>query len=168
MIDMLSDDDIRARVDAIRAEVVEAIPRERARRRRRFGVIAGAAAAAVAITGGALIVRASNDAITYEVVCYDGPSLSANSVQVESALGVDQSGGADRTATDPVVTCGDMWRMGLIGQEELPVDPNAANFDVPDLVGCTLPNGIAAGFPRGASTFDNRDFCNELGLAPWE
>lgn len=167
MSDQLSEADIRGRVDAIRNAVLEAIPRERARRRRRTGVITGVMAATLAISGGALIVHASDDAVTYGVVCYDGPSLSAGSVQVESALGVDRSGSADRTATDPVATCGDMWRLGLIGQEQLPPDPNAANFDVPDVVGCTLPNGIAAGFPRGTSTFDDHDFCTQLGLAPW-
>ena len=46
-------------------------------------------------------------------------------------------------------------------------DPNAANFPVPELVGCTLSNGVGAGFPRGDSTATSEEFCRDLGLTIW-
>ena len=74
---------------------------------------------------------------------------------------------ASRDVLDPVTICGDLWRMGLVGQDAAPADPNTANFPVPELVGCTLANGIGAAFPRGDSTATSEEFCRDLGLTSW-
>lgn len=167
MTDILSDQEVTRRVSAIRSEVVAAIPRARARRRRKIA-IAAVAGAAVALTGAALVVRATSEQVRYEVTCYEHASLDSSFTQALSILGIDDNGVPGRSEVDPVATCGDLWRMGALGQEVRPEDPNTANFDVPELVGCTLPNGASAGFPREGSTATRVDFCHDLGLAPWE
>ena len=163
---VLSDQEVAQRVSAIRAEVVAAIPRARGRRRRHIA-IAVAIGAATALTGAAIIVHATSEQIHYEVTCYEHASLSSDYAQAVSVLWIDDNGVAGRTEVDPVATCGDMWRMGSLGQDVPPQDPNSANFPVPALVGCTLPNGASVGFPREGSTASDVDFCKKLGLAPW-
>ncbi|MGC4174480.1 hypothetical protein [Demequina sp.] len=166
MSDLLSDEEVIRRVRAIRSDLAAAIPRARTRRRRKIA-IAAAIGAAVALTGAALVVHATSEQVHYEVTCYEHASLDSHYTQAGSAPWVDDNGVSGRAEVDPVATCGDMWRMGVIGQAARPEDPNNANFDVPALVGCTLPNGASAGFPREGSTATDHDFCNKLGLAPW-
>jgi len=163
----MADDEVRLRVTSIRVSLAGEIVRERARRRKRRIITASAIGAAVVLTGAALVIEATSDQVHYEVFCYETQDLDGKYTQVQSALGVDDHGNAERTEVDPVETCGDMWRMGALGQATPPADPNTANFEVPELVGCTLPNGMAAGIPRGDSTSSNTDLCNELGLTPW-
>lgn len=167
MTSILSDEEVTRRVSVIRSEVKLAIPHARTRRRRTRIAAAAAVSAAVVLTGATLVVNATSDQVHYEVTCYEHASLDSNYTQAGSILGVDDKGQASRTRVDPVATCGDLWRMGVIGQEKRPDDPNTANFDVPDLVGCTLPNGESAGFPREGSIASDSEFCNKLGLAPW-
>jgi hypothetical protein len=167
MTSLLSDEEVQRRVHLIRSDLAVAIPKARTRRRRRI-VIAAAVGAAGVLTGAALVVHATSDQVHYEVTCYEHASLGADFTQAGSVLGIDDNGKSSRAEVDPVATCGDLWRMGALGQETRPEDPNAANFDVPDLVGCTLPNGASAGFPREGSTASARDFCHDLGLAPWQ
>jgi len=166
MSEVLSDEEVTRRVGAIRSSLAVTIPLARTRRRRQIA-IAAAVGAAVALTGAALVVKATSDQVHFEVTCYEHASLDSNFTQAGSVLGVDENGVPGRTRVDPVSTCGDLWRMGAIGQETRPDDPNTANFDVPELVGCTLPNGESAGFPRDGSTASDSDFCHKLGLAPW-
>lgn len=168
MSTFLSDEDIDLRVRSVRDSLATEIPRARSKRRKRRVIIAGAATAAAALTGAALVIHATNDQIHYEVTCFESADLNSKTVQVQSALGVDDHGHADRTETDPIESCGEVWRMGLLGQPTPPPDTNTANFDIPELVGCTLPNGASGGFPRGESAASVTEFCNELGLAPWE
>jgi len=168
MTELLSDAEIARRVESIRDHVTTRIPVERARRKKRAWVVSGVVAAAVAVAGAALVIRASDDVIKYEVRCYESASLESDYGQMKSDLWVGENGDSGRGEVDPAVNCGDLWRMGLVGQPTPPANPNTANFEVPELVGCELANGMAAGFPRGDSTASATEFCNELGLAPCE
>ena len=67
----------------------------------------------------------------------------------------------------PIDACDDMWRMGIIGQDEVPVDPNAADFPIPDLVGCRQGNGVGAAFPRESLSHDDAAACRSLGMTVW-
>ena len=167
------DVDIDARLAEVRDNLLATVPTTRTPRFSRAGrvgiAITGAGAIAVALTAGAIAVaQASHEEVAYSVQCYDRPSLSAvyTTVGVAAATKV-APGSAARESTDPVATCADMWRMGILGQKSVPDDPNAANFPIPELVGCTLPNGVGAGFPRAGSNASAQEFCSNLGLAIW-
>jgi hypothetical protein len=162
-----------AQLADIRSRLLGAVSQERTprfSRARKAAVAAGAAGAvAVALTGGAIaVVQATQDQVSYSVQCYDAASTNAHFTTVGTPIATDNvTGEESRDATNPVTTCGDIWRMGLIGQDAAPADPNAADFAVPELVGCTLGNGVGAGFPRGDSTATSEEFCRDLGLAVW-
>lgn len=162
-----------ARLAGIRSRLLGAVAQQRTPRfsRARKTAVAAIAAGglAVALTGGAIaVVQATQEQISYSVQCYDAASINANFTTVATPTATDNvTGEESRDATNPVTTCGDIWRMGLIGQEAAPADPNAANFPVPELVGCTLSNGVGAGFPRGDSTATSEEFCRDLGLTIW-
>jgi hypothetical protein len=59
-------------------------------------------------------------------------------------------------------SCAALWQAGVLqpGALRAIADPTPSSYPVPALVGCTLPNGIAAVFPGTAST------CDRVGLAP--
>ncbi len=162
-----------AQLAGIRSRVLGAVAQERTPRfsRARKGAIAAITAGglAVALTGGAIaVVQATHEEVSYSVQCYDAASVNAHFTTVGTPIATDiVTGEESRDATDPVATCGEMWRMGLIGQDAAPDDPSAADFTVPELVGCTLENGIGAGFPRGDSAATSEEFCQNLGLAIW-
>ena len=142
------------------------------RHSRRFRVIRATAIAAIAAlmltAGGIAVLRASFEDVSYSVACYDGPGTYTAPVTVSAPAPMATDGTeAPRTRVDPVETCGEMWRMGLIGQEETPADPNAANFPVPALVGCVQANGVGAAFPRDDLPESDTLACGLLGLAVW-
>ncbi|MGC4174002.1 hypothetical protein [Demequina sp.] len=168
MNELLSDAEIARRVGSIRHNVARQIPIERKRRNKRIWIVSGVVAAAVAATGAALVVRAASNVIKYEVRCYEAPSLDADYGQVQSAPWVDDNGNTGQPEVEPTTECAELWRAGLVGQPTPPDDPNSASFDVPELVACELPDGSSAVFPRETSSATNKEFCNELGLAPWE
>lgn len=167
------DVEVQARLASVRTSLMDAIPNLRTHRFSRAGRVGiawgSAAALAAALTGGAIaIMQATPEQVSYSVQCYEGPSLSAKftTVATPEAL-TETTGEVSRYVTDPVTTCAAMWRMGLLGQATVPSDPNAADFPVPELVGCTLENGVGAGFPREGSTVPAVRFCDDLGLAVW-
>lgn len=160
------------RLAAGRGRLLESVAHERTprySRARKAASVVGISVLAAALTGGTIaVVQASQDEVTYSVQCYEAASLDADFATVGSPTATDRkTGEARRDPTDPVSTCGDLWRMGLVGQEAAPADPNAADFPVPAIIGCTLSNGVGAGFPRGSSTSSDRNFCRDLGLAVW-
>lgn len=167
------DIDIDARLADIRSQLLAAVKQERTPRFSRTGKVGVAAIAAaglaVALTGGTIaVVQATQEQISYSIQCYEAASLNADFTTIGTPTATDSvTGEESRDATDPVSTCGDIWRMGLIGQDAVPADPNTADFPVPELVGCTLNNGVGAGFPRGGSTATVEEFCQNLGLTVW-
>lgn len=167
-------DDIDARLARVRGSILEALPSTRTHRFSRAGrvtmVVAGASLFAVALTGGTIAaIQASQEDVDYSVQCFDAASMSATSTTVVLAEATDNETGevVPRDAIDPAETCGEMWRMGFLGQESAPTDPNSANFPVPELVACVLDNGVGAVFPREDSTASSQSFCRDLGLAVW-
>jgi len=74
------------------------------------------------------------------VLCFEGPDLTAaaDAVRVEAA--------------GPIEACAGLWRRGVFGEVS----------EVPPLVGCVLPSGVAGVFPATAGT----DVCTALNLVP--
>lgn len=165
-------DDIDARVAQVRRNVLAAVPHTRTHRfsgTGRAAIALGASAVvAIGLTGGTIaVVQASQHDIDTQARCYVGASLSADFIEVSQAAGIDnESGEVVEEYTGLIELCGEMWRMGL-GQENPPADPNTGDFPKPELVGCTMPDGIGAAFPRGESTASDAEFCGALGLAVW-
>jgi hypothetical protein len=170
MTNLPDSDEVTARLAAVRRVVLASAPSRRVVHPRRLALILSASAVGViGLTAGAIaVVQASHEQITYSVACYAHDSVSGPVNMVGEPQGIDNAGhAAPRTPTNPITTCADMWRKGIVGQPAPPKDPNAANFPVPELVGCTMVNGIGAGFPREGSTASASDFCSGLGLTVW-
>ncbi len=172
----LSDEEITTRTEAARSGVMLVVdadlPKLARRHRRRIGItIAVGALAAVALTAGTLaVVQATHEQTTYSVQCYSQASTSSSYTTATEPIAVNTTTGqtADRPPSEPVSVCGGMWRMGMVGQKPDPNrDPNTANFPVPQLVACTLPNGVGAAFPKNGSSATEAEFCDSLGLTPW-
>jgi hypothetical protein len=171
MMNLPDNDEVTARLAAVRRVVLAAAPTRRVVHPKRLALILSASAVAViGLTAGAVaVVQAGHEQITYSVACYVHDSVSGPVNTIGEPQGIDAAGhAAPRTPTNPVTTCADMWRRGVVGQPAPPKDPNAANFPVPSLVGCTMADGIGAGFPREGSTASDSDFCNGLGLTVWK
>jgi hypothetical protein len=173
MTTLPDEDEITARLAMVRGVVLgtsAGVHMRRTNHATRVGLIVGASAVGVlGLTAGTIaVVNATQDQISYSVNCYSADSLTSSYTTVQSPTATNSATGqTDRAVTDPVTTCTDMWRMGLIGQSTKPADPNSANFPVPDLVACALSNGVGAGFPRTDSTISDKDLCDSLGLAVW-
>jgi hypothetical protein len=168
-------DDIDERLARMRGNILEALPSTRTHRFSRAGrvtiLVAGSSLFAIALTGGTIAaIQASQEDVDYSVQCFEAASRSAESTTVVLAEATDNETGeiVPRDAIDPAETCGEMWRMGFLGQESAPADPNAANFPIPELVACVLDNGVGAVFPREDSTASSESFCRDLGLAVWD
>lgn len=169
-----TDIDVEARLATVRANLLTAVPKIRTRRfgtAGRVGIALGSATVLVgALTGGAIaVIQATQEQVSYSVRCYSGSSLSADFTTVANPEATNLgTGEISRDRTDPVSTCGDIWRSGLLGQEITPSDPNGGDFPVPELVGCELDNGIGAGFPLEGSMASATTFCEDMGLQAWD
>lgn len=168
----IPDDVVQARLRTVRSQLMTAVSHERTPRysRARKATIAAIAVGGLVLTGGTIaVVQATQEQIDHQVRCFEAADLGSNYTDVAEAIGIDSTTGRQeaRRVLGPETACGDMWRMGLVGQEVAPADPNAANFPVPELVGCTLPNGIGAAFPRENHSTLAEDFCRDLGLTAW-
>lgn len=174
MTRMPDDIDIAHRLGKTREKLLLALPTTRSprlRHRSRLGLVAaGSAVFVLGLTGGTLaVVHATQEQVSYSVQCFAGPSLNSSSTTIGHPEATDRTTEtvAERPLTDPIADCTFAWKAGLIGQKTAPADPNSANFAVPDLVACTLTNGVGAGFPRGDSTLSDNAFCDGLGLTIW-
>ena len=115
--------------------------------RARKATIAAIAVGGLVLTGGTIaVVQATQEQIDHQVRCFEAADLGSNYTDVAEAIGIDSTTGR---------------------QEVAPADPNVANFPVPELVGCALPNGIGAAFPRENHSTLAEDFCRDLGLTAW-
>jgi len=167
-------DDVETQLSEVRHAVLAEIKRVRSPKRsthfRIARAIAVGAVGIVALTAGTLaVVRASQDQINYSVVCYEGETLTSRTVTIESPPLFDADGSpAPRVQADPVSTCENMWRMGIVGQNDSPADPNLAEFPVPNIVGCRQTNGVAAGFPRAFTSVTEEYFCARVGMTVWK
>ena len=174
MTRMPDDIDIARRLGNTRLALMAALPTTRSPRishRARVGVVlSGSAVAILGLTGGTLaVVQATQDQVSYSVQCFAGPSLDSSNTTISRPQATDRAtgSGAARQRTSPSADCAFAWKAGLIGQRVAPSDPNSANYPVPELVGCTLTDGVGAGFPRGDSKLSDSAFCDTLGLTIW-
>lgn len=132
---------------------------------------------ALVLAGGAASAYVAFKAPTdlASVVCYSAASpdvlKDASSENRVAAAQEEGTGGATATkseplslaGTDPVSACAPLWQEGLLvaGQGELNANARpdgVADRRIPNLVACTLKEGVAGVFPGDAHT------CERLGL----
>lgn len=130
---------------------------------RRSGVTLGAGAVVLATTGAAgayLAFAPASD--TSRVRCYTTANFGSDGDYqgTDAAIANSEPGTSDPVdVTDAVGLCGALWRAGvLVAGQGQPSEPISGSRPVPELVACTLPNGVAAVFPGGAGT------CERAGL----
>ena len=169
--DLPSDEQVRAELATVRAEVLEATrrvhsPRLSSRSRTTIAVILAGAVAAALTAGTIAATRANEQRISSEVTCYEHASLDSRQ-QVILSGSPDESSADD---FDPAETCGLMWRNDLWSETSNndPDDPNDGDAPVPPLAACVLMDGTAGVFPLEGSTASADDFCAALGLAEWD
>jgi hypothetical protein len=158
------------RIDAMRAELEAFVAREEPATRwwrKRRNITGGLVFALIVATGGGtaaayayLHPRAVTDkgsARCYSEAVYV-PGAKFAGTTIASAVG----GGSTGIEQDALDTCASLWQAGALRADAPRGTPPVAGvtYSVPALVGCTLPDGVAAVFPGPADT------CNQLGLAP--
>jgi len=86
------------------------------------------------------------------------PGAKFAGTTIASGVGVGNPG----IEQDALDTCASLWQVGALrsGVPRGTPPVAGATYSVPALVGCTLPDGIAAIFPGPPDT------CDQLGLAP--
>lgn len=163
--------DVDAQVASITGEVLAEIPGIRSPRRsrrfkRRAAVSVGAALVVALTAGGLIALRAAQDEIAYSVACYEGDSLTTRTVTFAAPPTKGMDGEVlDRARVDPVSTCAEVWRLGVLGSGR--PDVRTGEFPVPDIVGCQQTNGIGAGLRREFSSVSDQYFCARLGMRVW-
>jgi hypothetical protein len=161
---------------AVRDLLVEEVARSKRpwwRRSRRTATVSVGAMALV-LAGGAASAYVAFKAPTNlaSVVCFSAATPQAlegfgdNQVAVADPNGTDARPAPARSDTlagkDPIGTCTSLWKSGILvaGATELKTNARSASdpAPVPDLVACTLKEGVAGVFPGDAET------CERLGL----
>lgn len=99
---------------------------------------------------------------TSRVRCYTTTNLGSDDDYQGTDAAIansDPDSSSPVEVTDPVGLCASLWRSGvLVADQGQPGAPAAGTRTVPELVACTLPDGVAAVFPGGAGT------CERVGL----
>jgi hypothetical protein len=171
MITIPSDREVHDRLAHVRDAVEREIPRATRRTTiRRAGLAGAASVIGIAALAGAAyqVALASAHEVATTAICFESADLHSASTTVALAQLQSADGGQpNQQAISPLEACGEMWRAGVIGQPQQPADPNTATFDVPQLVACTGPNGVADVFPRGDEQGDDASLCATLDLAVW-
>jgi hypothetical protein len=160
----------RGRRDALREALEAEVRGTRPWWRRSWqGLAVGGGALALVLAGGAatayVAFMPAEDRAS--VLCYSQPDLDSDNVPgIRVAVGRNMPAGAKESDSgtvpigDPAEACAQAWQDGQIsadGAREVPED-STARYQVPDLVACTLDEGVAGVFPGSPST------CERLGL----
>ncbi|HVL05567.1 MAG TPA: hypothetical protein VM388_06240 [Acidimicrobiales bacterium] len=117
------------------------VPADPLRRRRRGRRLVPALVVTSLLGGAAAFGLLRGDVSRPEtVLCFQGPDLTADA----DAVGVQADGSIE--------TCAGLWRRGVFGEVS----------EVPPLVECVLPSGVAGVFPAAPGT----DVCTALNLVP--
>jgi hypothetical protein len=163
-------EDVRLDLVSVRADVMEQIQHVRSpRRSTRYRTLRGlvvAGAAAILLAGAAIAVaQYDQQTIRSNATCFREASLGSQGVGI---VQVPDASNPDAVA-DPIQACAviwqnDMWDSSNNGD---PDDPSDGTAPVPQLVACTLSDGVPGVFPREGSTASDEDFCGALGLADW-
>ncbi|HWM32897.1 MAG TPA: hypothetical protein VNR36_01525 [Pseudolysinimonas sp.] len=152
-----SDAEVARRLADVRVAVLEATAQVRSPKRStryrvtRNLIIAGVAVAA--LTAGAVVIALeTQDVRSTNVICFEEAGVESRQV----------AGGTSADMFDPIEMCSAIWAVDGFA------DPDGQDYThpVPDLVACTMPNGIAGVFPLGDARPE--DFCAALGLADWD
>jgi hypothetical protein len=140
--------------------------------RRRVGlIVAVSGLAAVALTVGTFAVaQAVRPQTALSVLCFEHASTSSGytTAAMGSATNAPTGQIDHRGDADPVAVCASAWRVGQVDRKvDSGRDQKTAQFPVPQLVACTMANGVGAAFPREGSHATAARFCDSLGLIVW-
>jgi hypothetical protein len=158
-------------IDAMRTELEAFVAREEPATRwwrKRRNVTGGLVVALIVATGGGtaaayayLHPRPVTDRGSAR--CYSEAVYTRGSSFPGTTIAQATTTGNLGSVQDALDTCAALWRVGLLRLGSPSVIPPAAKsstYPVPELVGCTLSNGVAAVFPGPPDT------CDQLGIAP--
>ena len=152
-----TDDDVARLLAETRVAVLDATHHVRSpKRSTRYRVTRNviiASVAVAALTAGAIAVALESDDVRgSNMVCYEEADLDSRHVY----------GGTSLEMFDPIAMCGAVWASNGFDDTNGPDN----TYPVPDLIVCTMPNGLAGVFPVGDARPE--DFCAALGLADWD
>jgi len=158
------------RIATMRAELEAFVAREELAMpwwRRRRNVTGGLVVAFIVATGGGtaaayafLHPRAVTDKGSAR--CYSEPVYVPGAKFAGTTVASGVGEGSTGSIENALDTCASVWQVGGLraGAPRGTPPVAGATYSVPALVGCTLPDGIAAIFPGPPDT------CDQLGLAP--
>lgn len=155
----------------IRATVLDRVTRSNRRSRvvKTVALPVGAMLVAGTAIAAVFAIRASEEAITYSVACYESADLSSKIAEVGKAEATNRETGEvmGRTEVDPLEECSVPWELGILGQT--PGSAAATPYPVPPLVACLGRDGRAAVFPvESEGQSDSSDVCAAVGLPVWD
>ena len=150
----------------MRRAILTAVPKRRRTRRIRF-IVGGAIAIAIvgSTTAGAVIYRASVEALNSSFDCYTTANINDAHGTSKYPPGVADKARVDSLAERvafALATC-------EAGYNAVPTsgDPAAGPYDVPNPTACVLSDGRIAVLPNKDGLSDTA-FCPSIGLAPAE
>ncbi|MGN6762283.1 MAG: hypothetical protein ACTHJI_13270 [Leifsonia sp.] len=152
------------RFDQIKERLLDVVAADDRRRTRKHRLIAiGVAGAIVAGTTGAAIAiaLASQGRINYETDCYAAADLGSrhgSSVPVTADLGEKTPTPLSERIRNAEDVCAATWRIGTFSPEG---SSSTAEYPVPHLETCQLPDGRLAVFPSDQAL---SELCSRLGL----
>lgn len=146
-------------------------------RRSRQAATVGAGAIALVLAGGAATAYVAFQPTTddYSVVCYSAPRMDGDVASARVGVGraeaTDSPNASGQAATvdDPIETCAQLWQQGMLREnaKELgETGPPVSRTEVPQLVSCTLEDGMAGVFPGDADTCRSLDLPQTAGTQP--
>ena len=160
-----SDEEVADELAEVRRALMKRIHRQRWRLPAVVGVaglVLGASAAGISAV---VVARAASDIVQHSVRCFESDSLTARYMDFGTSAATNNTSGdvTAQGAADPQTLCSLAWRGGLLGQAQVPIDPNSSNFAVPPLAACRLNSGQRAAFPAPAGEAAS-EVCKTLGL----
>lgn len=132
-------------------------------RTRRIGFVSAAGVAALALVGGAIAVtQASQTEIEGTIRCFavmDGDAEYTTVIEASADGDVPDTAFSKRA----IEVCGAMYRVGILGDGKVlaPKDPSKVDYPIPELVTCTLRDGVIGVFPNENTT--DTETCYLLG-----
>jgi len=133
------------------------------RSRKRLLIPAAAGVALIGVGGGvAYSALGGNGPVTdrHTARCYTTAAYSSGDDFPGTTIGVPDSASGPGAVADALDACSALWRAGILqpGSRTAIVSPSQAQYPVPSLVECLLPDGRGAVFPGDTG------LCAQLGL----
>lgn len=159
-----------ASIARVRSELMHRVQTEasaaRRTRTRRIGIAGGAGLAVLALTGAAIaVVQAGQDEIDGTIRCFAAMDAHADYTTATEAQ-VEGTVPDEAFSRHAIEVCAALWEVGTLanGRVEVPQDPNKVDYSAPELIACTLPDGVTGVFPDENTL--GMEACQQLGFRP--